>query len=252
MGKHLYVRSRNGLTDGVTILSIETLLLMRYLLCRTSCYNEPISKQKGVKIKVHLIEGYQCGEKEKSSMKVKRYKTELCVDNKKSDEDIAKQFKTLMAKGEVKNAIRLIETDAAIGILPLNDETKHMLHDKHPVAEPLHEQMLLNEPLHEQMLLNEPLHEQMLLNEPLHEQMLLNEPLHEQMLLNEPLHEQMLLNEPLHEQMLLNEPLHEQMLLNEPLHEQMLLNEPLHEQMLLNEPLHEQMLSNEPYTNKCY
>ena len=102
---------------------------------------------------------------------------ELCVEHKKSDEDIAKRFKTLMAKGEVKNAIRLIETDAAIGILPLNDETKHMLHDKHPVAEPLNEQMLLNEPLHEQMLLNEPLHEQMLLNEPLHEQMLLNEPL---------------------------------------------------------------------------
>ena len=29
------------------------------------CYNEPISKQKGVIIKVHLI-GYQCGEKENS------------------------------------------------------------------------------------------------------------------------------------------------------------------------------------------
>ena len=72
---------------------------------------------------------------------------ELCVEHKKRDEDVAKRFKTLMAKGEVKNAIRLIETDAAIGILPLNGETKHMLHDKHPVAEPLHEQMLLNEPL---------------------------------------------------------------------------------------------------------
>ena len=54
------------------------------------------------------------------------------LKKRKSDEDIAKRFKTLMAKGDLKKAIRLLETDAATGILPINDEIKQTLHDKTP------------------------------------------------------------------------------------------------------------------------
>ena len=70
------------------------------------------------------------------------------VATRRGDDNLEKQFSTLMANGKVGAAIKLLESSTKGGILQINDETRKLLKEKHPQAEPLHKELLLNGPVH--------------------------------------------------------------------------------------------------------
>ena len=47
---------------------------------------------------------------------------------------ISKQFSTLLQKGNVNGALKLLTNNMSGGILPLNDDTLNLLIQKHPEA----------------------------------------------------------------------------------------------------------------------
>ena len=72
----------------------------------------------------------------------KRLQTEI-NSNKKTEGDIEKKFRNFMVAGNVKGAMRLVEKGSESGILPINDETKKLLKEKHPQAKPLFKELLV-------------------------------------------------------------------------------------------------------------
>ena len=60
---------------------------------------------------------------------------------------ISMKIKHLMQKGSVNGALRLLANDTSNGILPLADETLHLLHTIHPEMENAHEEVLLQGPI---------------------------------------------------------------------------------------------------------
>ena len=71
----------------------------------------------------------------------------LYTNSKKSEEDLVKQFRNYMLKGNVNGALRLLSKTSNSGILPINEETVRQLHEKHPEGEVKHEEMLLQGPI---------------------------------------------------------------------------------------------------------
>ena len=59
----------------------------------------------------------------------------------------AKRLKNLVIEGKINPALRLLDTSATTGILPINSETCSLLKEKHPDAAPMFQEMLLNGPL---------------------------------------------------------------------------------------------------------
>ena len=53
----------------------------------------------------------------------------------KSTEATSKKFATLMKQGNISAAVKLLTSNMSAGILPLNEETMKLLHEKHPDAE---------------------------------------------------------------------------------------------------------------------
>ena len=49
------------------------------------------------------------------------------------------KFKHLMQKGNVNGALKLLTNNMSNGILPLTDETLHLLRTKHPEMQNAHE-----------------------------------------------------------------------------------------------------------------
>ena len=56
---------------------------------------------------------------------------------------ISMKFKHLMQKGNVSGALKLLTNNMSNGILPLTDETLHLLRTKHPEIQNAHEEVLL-------------------------------------------------------------------------------------------------------------
>ena len=73
----------------------------------------------------------------------KRMETSL-KQNKNAEDEIAKKFRNFIITGNVKSAMRLLEKEAASGILPINDDTKELLKEKHPEAQPLFKELQMN------------------------------------------------------------------------------------------------------------
>ncbi|KAG1714378.1 Protein lifeguard 1 [Nymphon striatum] len=67
---------------------------------------------------------------------------------KNQHEDLPKRFKNLVFNGNVKGALRLLEFNAPIGILTVNEKTKNLLHKKHPPASPISPELLLTQPVY--------------------------------------------------------------------------------------------------------
>ena len=60
---------------------------------------------------------------------------------------ISMKFKHLMQKGNVNGAFKLLTNNMSNGILPLTDETLHLLRTKHPEMQNSHEEVLLQGPI---------------------------------------------------------------------------------------------------------
>ena len=60
---------------------------------------------------------------------------------------ISMKFKHLMQKGNAIGALWLLTNNMSNGILPLTDETLHLLHTKHPRMQNACEKILLQEPI---------------------------------------------------------------------------------------------------------
>ena len=73
----------------------------------------------------------------------KRMETSL-KQNKNAEDEIAKKFRNFIATGNVKSAMRLLEKEAAEGILPINDDTKTLWKENHPAAQPLFKELQMN------------------------------------------------------------------------------------------------------------
>ena len=57
-------------------------------------------------------------------------------------------FKNLIISGKINPALRLLKDDHTVGfILPINNESLELLHEKHPKASPLCEELLLEGPV---------------------------------------------------------------------------------------------------------
>ena len=67
--------------------------------------------------------------------------------NKNSIAEKAKRLKNLVIEGKINPALRLLDSSASSGILPINSETCTLLKEKHPDAAPKFHEMLLNGPL---------------------------------------------------------------------------------------------------------
>ena len=61
-------------------------------------------------------------------------------------EHLARKFNDLMLAGKINPALRLLSDSKCSGILPINDETKQLLRDKHPPADEKHDDLLLEGP----------------------------------------------------------------------------------------------------------
>ena len=61
-------------------------------------------------------------------------------------EQLARKFNDLMLAGKINPALRLLSDSKCSGILPINDETKQLLRDKHPPADEKHDDLLLEGP----------------------------------------------------------------------------------------------------------
>ena len=67
--------------------------------------------------------------------------------NVKADiSSISKKFRTLMQKGDVNGALRILTDNMNNGILPLNDDTLLLLEQKHPGVGEVYAEALLDEP----------------------------------------------------------------------------------------------------------
>ena len=64
-------------------------------------------------------------------------------DSPKSIGEISKKFVTLMSKGNVNGALKLLTNSMSNGILPLNDETLKKLQSKHPAGREITQDALL-------------------------------------------------------------------------------------------------------------
>ena len=110
---------------------------------------------KGVKArenKKHLERRLELWENEKYSELVEEglaIQSRLRKSNikKQNGEDLVRRFRALMCAGNVNGALRLLNSSNNTGVLPINEETIKLLHEKHPVGEPLHEEMLLEGPV---------------------------------------------------------------------------------------------------------
>ena len=60
---------------------------------------------------------------------------------------ISMKFKHLMQKRNVNGALKLLTNNMSNGILPLTDETLHLLRTKHPEMQNAHEEVLLQGPI---------------------------------------------------------------------------------------------------------
>ena len=64
-----------------------------------------------------------------------------------SSEETAKKFTNFIINGNINGALRLLENnEGGCGILPINDSTIKLLHEKHPDADEFFDDMLLNGP----------------------------------------------------------------------------------------------------------
>ena len=61
----------------------------------------------------------------------------------RSIEAISKKFSNLMKKGKTKAAIKLLSSNMQGGVLPLNEETKKLLLEKHPEPSPISHEALV-------------------------------------------------------------------------------------------------------------
>ena len=61
-------------------------------------------------------------------------------------EQLARKFNDLMLAGKINPALRLLSDRKCSGILPINDETKQLLRDKHPPSDEKHDNLLLEGP----------------------------------------------------------------------------------------------------------
>ena len=59
-----------------------------------------------------------------------------------SPEAMSRKFASLMKSGKVSAAVKLLTNEMSGGILPLNDETFHLLQTKHPDPKPCHPEAL--------------------------------------------------------------------------------------------------------------
>ena len=65
-----------------------------------------------------------------------------------SIDEKAKRFKNLIISGKINPALRLLKDDLSAGsILPINNESLELLHEKHPKARPLYDELILEGPV---------------------------------------------------------------------------------------------------------
>ena len=57
--------------------------------------------------------------------------------------ELSKKFASLMEKGNVNGALKLLTSNISNGILPLDDKTLSLLKQKHPALSELNEEILL-------------------------------------------------------------------------------------------------------------
>jgi len=68
------------------------------------------------------------------------------VNTLKTIAAVSKKFATLMEKGNVNGALKLLTNNMANGILPLNNQTLNLLHLKHPEAKEVSADVLIQGP----------------------------------------------------------------------------------------------------------
>ena len=126
--------------------ALKALMIMPTLLLqRTSKKTKSSENKDTLKRRLQLWENDQVGEllHECRTLQNRLPKGQ----SKLSEEELTKRFTNLMLKGNVRQAVRLLERDASNGILPLNENTLKELLQKHPEGQPLHEEMLLEGPV---------------------------------------------------------------------------------------------------------
>ena len=65
------------------------------------------------------------------------------INTPKSIGELSKKFASLMEKGNVNGALKLLTSNMSNGILPLDDKTLSLLKQKHPASSDLNEEVLL-------------------------------------------------------------------------------------------------------------
>ena len=65
------------------------------------------------------------------------------INTPKNIGELSKKFTSLMKKGNVNGALKLLTSNMSNGILPLDDKTLSLLKQKHPVSSDLNEEVLL-------------------------------------------------------------------------------------------------------------
>ena len=120
--------------------------------CQTFCCKKTNSKAKGKENKETLtrrLEMWNSGKitellREGEALQRRLPKSD---GGKNSTAERAKRLKNLVIEGKINPALRLLDTSATTGILPINSETCALLKEKHPDAAPKFQEMLLNGPL---------------------------------------------------------------------------------------------------------
>ena len=108
-------------------------------------------KCKGRVNKAHLGRRFELWDAKKLDDLVREAKSiqsrlPATANKPKTNDDLIKQFRNHMIKGNVNAALRLLNNTSSNGVLQMTDETINLLHEKHPKGEPVHEEMLLRGP----------------------------------------------------------------------------------------------------------
>ena len=128
-------------------IAFDVIMCMPHLLLQKTTKK---SKRKEDKIVLERrLEMRKNGEIAELLNECQTLQNKLPTNSARTDDiaDVAKRFKNCMIMGNMNGALRLLESDAAVGVLPINDETKNLLLQKHPKAEPKFVEALLQGPV---------------------------------------------------------------------------------------------------------
>ena len=126
-------------------IALKALMIMPSLLLQKTSKN---SKAKDHSEQLsRRIESWKAGEFDKLTREVRFIQSRLKSHASSGTIDqLAKRFNDLMLAGKVNAALRLLSNSDSCGILPINENTKHLLTEKHPSADEQHEELMLEGP----------------------------------------------------------------------------------------------------------